>query len=149
MVSTNAVAVPHSANAISLRVFTRGLRILWIATAAITILLEVIPIPLMPPIPFYAYCSTKVLLFLMLGYLAPLAFWPFNVLNRGIILAAFSACCVESLQALLRHGHSFHWYELVAKLLLILFGFAFALNARYDSQVSLGPLRIGLLEEHP
>lgn len=132
----------------SLRVFTRSLRLTWMSIAAVTVLLEVIPIPLMPPAPFYAYCAGKIALFLLLGYFAPLAFWSFNVLNRGIILAALSACCVESFQGLLHHGHSFHWYELIVKLVFILIGFAFGLNARYDRRIIVGPLRLHLTEEH-
>lgn len=148
MTFSGAIAIRRPGVGIPLRAFTRGLRISWMLIAAITILLEVVPIPLMRPMPFYVYCGAKVLLFAALGYLAPLAFWPFDVLNRGIILAAFSACCVETLQGLLQHGHAFHWYELIAKLALILLGFCFALNARYDRRIVFGPLRFYLLEEH-
>jgi len=138
----------QSQSSLSMRVFTRGTRIAWISLAILTVLLEVIPIPAMSPIPFYGYCAGKAILFLLVGYGAPLAFWRFNALNRGIVLAAFSACFVETLQGLLRHGHSFHWYELGVKLFLILFGFACALNARYDRRISFGPFRIRLVGEH-
>jgi glycopeptide antibiotics resistance protein len=148
MVSINAVSTRQSEASISLRVFTRGIRITWLAIAAITILLEIIPIPLMAPLRFYAYCGGKALLFALLGYMAPLAFWRFNELNRGIAFAAFSACLVETLQGVLHHGHSFHWYELLIKLAIILVGFSLALNARYDRQIAIGPLRIRLVEDH-
>jgi hypothetical protein len=133
---------------ISLRVFTRGLRVTWFVIAAATILLEVIPFPPTTDNRFYAYCAAKGILFVLLGYLAPLAFWAFSELNRGIAFAALSACCVETLQALIQNGHSFHWYELVIKLAVILLGFSLALNARYDQQISLGPIRVRLVEEH-
>lgn len=148
MVSINALSMRQPEASISLRVFTRGIRITWLAIAAITILLEVIPIPLMAPLRFYSYCAVKALLFMLLGYMAPLAFWPFNQLNRGILFAALSACFVESMQGVVRHGHSFHWYELIIKLLIILLGFSLALTARYDREVSIGPLRIRLMDDH-
>jgi hypothetical protein len=106
------------------------------------------PIPLMPPVPFYSYGAAKAICFVVLGYLAPLAFWRFNALNRGILLAAISATFVESLQGLLHRGHSFHWYELVVKLGLILIGFALALDARYERMISIGRFHIRLTGEH-
>ncbi len=148
MLSSGALPMRRVQAGVSLRVFTRGLRIIWLLIAAVTILLEIIPIPPMAPVPFYAYCAGKALLFALLGFLAPLTFWPFNQLNRGIALAAISACAVETLQGLVQHGHSFHWYELIIKLAIILFGFSLALNARYDRQISLGPLRVRLIGEH-
>jgi hypothetical protein len=129
-------------------VFTPVIRGLWAVTVAVTIISEIVPIPPMPPMPFYIYKAVKVLLFVIVGYLAPLAFWRFNALNRGILLAAASAMFVESLQGILGNGHSFHWYELAIKLALILLGFNFALDARYERKISLGPIQIGLIGEH-
>lgn len=131
-----------------LRVFSPAAKAVWAVIVSITIITEIMPIPLMPPIPFYSYKAAKVICFLALGYLAPLAFWKFNALNRGILLAAISAACVESLQGLLRRGHSFHWYELLVKLGLILLGFALALDARYERAITVGPIRIRLVGEH-
>ena len=142
-------------NSPAFRLFTPVLRFLWIALLTVTIFMEVIPIPLMAPVPFYLYCAVKGLIFFIIGFFAPLSFWRFNALNRGILLAAISAACVETLQGVLRGserlhaGHSFHWYELVVKLAVIFAGFAFALNARYDSRISLGPLQIRLLGDYP
>lgn len=124
------------------------MRLFWIAIAVIIIAIEVMPIPLMPPVPFYAYCGTKALLFVLLGFFAPFAFWRFNALNRGIFLASISAICVESLQGLLRNGHSFHWYELILKLILIFIGFAFALDALFERRISFGPIQISLIGDH-
>lgn len=134
-----------------LRVFTPTLRILWIAVVIVTIISEVLLLPTnppLPPVPHYSYKIFKLLLFIAVGYLAPLAFWRFNALNRGIMLAAVSAMGVETLQGLIGRGHSFHWYEMLLKLGLILLGFALALDARYERQISVGPLRIRLLGEH-
>jgi hypothetical protein len=134
--------------ALRFRVFTPGMKALWAVIVVITVVSEIVPIPLMPPVPFYSYCAAKLICFVAIGYLAPLAFWRFNALNRGILLASISAACVESLQGLLHHGHSFHWYELVVKLALILLGFALALDARYERMISIGPIRCRLTGEH-
>jgi hypothetical protein len=148
MVYAVGLLTRHTQSRMSLRVFTPMMRAIWAVLAAVTIVLEVVPIPPMAPLYFYAYCAGKASLFALLGYLAPLAFWSFNALNRGIIFAALSACGVETLQGLLAHGHSFHWYELVVKLGIILLGFALALNDRYDHEINIGPIRIRLIGEH-
>jgi hypothetical protein len=134
-----------------MKVFTPTLRTLWITTVAVTVLVEVILLPTnppLPPVPHYAYKTLKAVLFVSVGYLAPLAFWHFNALTRGIMLAFVSAMCVETLQGLIGRGHSFHWYEMLLKLGLILLGFNFALDHRYERQISLGPLHIRLTGEH-
>ena len=131
-----------------LRVFGAVSKTIWGIIAAVTVISEVVPVPLMPPVPFYSYCAAKLVCFVALGYLAPLAFWRFNALNRGILLGAISATVVESLQGLLHHGHSFHWYELIVKLGLILLGFALALDARYKHMISIGPIRLRLIGDH-
>ena len=87
------------------------------------------------------------MLFLALGYTTPLAFWRFNSLGRGMILAAASACAVEMLQGF-SPGHRFSFLELSLKLVVIFVGFAFALNARYEQKISLGWLHIQLKSEH-
>jgi len=132
----------------SVRVFSKFLRILWCAIFALTVVSEVYPFPLLPPIPFYTIWCTKLVLFLVLGYMAPLTFWRFNALNRGVLLAAGSASLVEGLQGILGHGHAFHWYELLVKLALILLGFVVGLEAVHDREILLGPLRIALAGEH-
>jgi hypothetical protein len=139
---------PHNTGKLHIQVFNPAIKMLWAVIVAITIFTEVIPIPLMPPVPFYSYKVAKVVCFVAVGYLAPLAFWRFNALNRGIFLAAVSATFVESLQGLLQSGHSFHWYELIIKLGLILLGFALALDARYERVISLGPFHIRLTGQH-
>jgi hypothetical protein len=134
-----------------LRVFTPTLRIAWVAIVAVTVVSEVILLPTnppLPPIPHYSYKIFKLLLFVSVGYLAPLALWRFNALNRGIMLAAVSAMGVETLQGVIGRGHSFHWYEMLIKLGLILLGFALALDARYERQISVGPIHIHLIGEH-
>lgn len=134
-----------------LKVFTPTLRVTWVLIVVVTVVVEVLLLPTnppLPPIPHYSYKIFKLLLFVAVGYLAPLAFWRFNALNRGILLAAASAASVETLQGIIGQGHSFHWYEMLAKLALILLGFAIALDARYERQISVGPIHILLTGEH-
>ncbi len=128
----------------TLRVFTGGCRGLWTLLASLTILMETMPVPPMATALFYTYGAAKALLFVALGFGVPLAFSSFNAINRGIIFAVASASIVEALQAVVGRGHSFHWYELLAKLFLLLIGFALALNARYDHLISYWRLRIRL-----
>jgi hypothetical protein len=129
----------------AIRSFSKSLRICWLVIFAITVVSEVYPFPLLPPGTFYSIWTVKLLLFLILGYMGPLAFWRFNALNRGIVLAAGSAALVEFLQGALGHGHAFHWYELLVKLALILAGFIVGLGAMHDRQIVIGPLHIALL----
>lgn len=102
----------------------------------------------MAPFPFYVIKCAKLVLFLVLGYLAPLAFWRFNALNRGVMLAAGSSALIEGLQGILGNGHAFHWYELLMKLVLILLGFIAGLEAIYNGAIVIGPLRIPLAGDH-
>jgi hypothetical protein len=117
----------------------------WAATILVTVLSELSPVPVVHPILHYSVKAAKVLLFLFAGYLLPLAFWRFHTLKRGVLVAAISAGCVESLQGVIGHGHSFHWYELVVKWALMLFGFGLGLEARYEGLAILGPLKVVLV----
>jgi hypothetical protein len=128
--------------------FSRTPKLWWFGLLALTIVSEVEPLPhLMYPPLFYTYKLLKGLLFFALGYATPLAFWRFNSLGRGMLLAAVSACVVEMLQGL-SSGHRFSFVELLLKLIVIFVGFALALNARYDQKISLGHWRIQLRSEH-
>ncbi len=138
---------PHD-SALSLRAFGAGARFVWLLIFTITVVSDVYPFPLLPPLVFYTIWGIKLLLFFLLGYVAPLAFWRFNALNRGVTLAALSATFVEAVQGIVGHGHSFHWYELIVKLALILLGFGLALEAVYDRKISIGPLKIYLTGQH-
>jgi len=132
----------------SLHIFNAYTRTLWVALAAITVLSEVIPAPHVRPLIFYGlYTPSKLICFLALGFLTPLAFALLNGLNRGIGFAALSAATIEILQGLTGNGHSFHWYELLAKLAVILAGFAFGLDARTEREIEFGSVRIELIPD--
>lgn len=147
------VAAPSDSNqprsvGLSLLAFSRLLRATWVVIFALTVASEVYTFPLMAPLPFYAIACSKLLLFLMQGFIAPLAFWRFSTLNRGVVLAVSSASLIEGLQGLLKHGHAFHWYELLVKLALILAGFVAGLGAVHDREIVIGPLRVTLTGKH-
>jgi glycopeptide antibiotics resistance protein len=144
MSQTNILRIKPLKEALSVPVLGVPAKALWTIVLAVTVLTEVIPVPLMLPPLFYSYSISKVVAFIVLGYLTPLALRRFDALKQGILLATMSAAAVEALQGLLHHGHSFHWYELGIKLLLISGGFALALEARYDHKISLGPINIPL-----
>jgi hypothetical protein len=106
---------------------------------------ELISVPVWPPPIYYPYQIMKLTGFVVVGVLTPLAFWRFNALNRGLLYAALSAAFVESMQAIVNRGHSghsFHWYELAVKLVLILFGFSIGLDVRYERQIKIGPVQL-------
>ncbi len=123
-------------------------KLAWCSLLAVTIFLEVEPLPplIYPPL-FYSYKCLKGVLFFALGYLTPLSFWRFNSLGRGVLLAIISAIGIELIQGFFQ-GHRFSFFELALKLLVIFAGFAFALNARYDQKISLGAWSIGLKSKH-
>jgi hypothetical protein len=112
----------------------------WVVLLTASIIVETMPNPNVRPFYFYCYAALKVLCFIAVGYLTPLALSRFNSLTRGIMLALSTAICTELVQAMLPGSHHFHWYELLAKPILVAVGAAFALEARYDEQISIGSL---------
>jgi hypothetical protein len=131
-----------------LSAFSLTAKMWWFGLLALTIFSEVEPLPsLMYPPLFYSYKLMKGLLFLGLGFATPLAFWRFNSLGRGVLLAALSAGAVEIMQGL-SPGHRFSFIELTAKLCVIFIGFALALNARYEQRIWIGRWRIQLKSDH-
>ena len=114
---------PHeSSHGFSLRLFGRSIQVAWIGIFGLTVLSEIYPFPLIPPLPFYTVRCTKLFLFFLVGYVAPFGFWRMRSLNFGILLAFASAVFIEVLQGWLGHGHAFHWYEMLMKMILIFYG---------------------------
>jgi hypothetical protein len=130
------------AGAVWLPVFGLLVRSIWVVVLLATVLSEVLPLPPMSLALFLTYCATKAILFLAVGYLTPLAFWRCD--HRGFIVVAACSCVFEILQTFISHGHAFHWYEMILKVVLILVGFAAALEARDEQRILDGPVRIQL-----
>jgi hypothetical protein len=129
--------------------FSRAFVCLWVTVAMVTVIADIMPVSLHLPRPvFYSYKTTKVILFVLLGYLGPLTFWRFDSLGLGALFALGSAATVEVLQGWIQSGHAFSLFELAAKLFLIGAGFVTALNARYDGELNLGVVRLDLRNEH-
>ena len=103
--------------------------------------------PSLPPLPYYSYTTAKAVLFILIGFLSPLTFWRFDSLALGLLCSAGAAGAVEAIQSV-SEGHRGSYLEFAAKLVLLFLGFAYALNARYDRVLKLGPLHIGLLDFH-
>jgi hypothetical protein len=131
---------------LNLSLFSNYAKAIWLCVATSTVLSEVLPAPHIDPWIFYGlYTPGKLLFFVCLSFLTPLAFANFADLNRGIAFAVSSATLIELLQGLLSNGHSFHWYELLIKLVLLLFGFGLGLDARGEQVISFWFVRISLL----
>ena len=135
-------------------IFGPSMRLAWTVIAVLTISLELTPFhnfqarfTFVAYLLFYGYKTLKALLFLIFGFLTPIAFWRFRSLTYGLVIAAFSALLVELLQGwLVFTGHSFGWLELAAKLFLIFVGFMKGLNARYEGAVRIGSLSLPIGE---
>jgi hypothetical protein len=132
---------------VNVNAFSIPIRILFVAIVSALVIAELASIPMWPPPIYYPWQISKLIGFVVIGVLTPLAFWRFNALNRGLLYAALSAAFVETMQAIVNRGHSghaFHWYELIIKLILILFGFAIGLDIRYERQIKVGPVQFVL-----
>lgn len=118
---------------VPVQIFGAYTKTVWALLAGVTIVSEIIPTPHVRALFFYGlYGPAKIICFLALGFLTPLAFELLNGLNRGIGFALLSAAVFEVLQALIGNGHRFHWYELLVKLGIVMVGFAFGLDARWS-----------------
>ncbi len=96
----------------------------------ITLASQVVPLPPVRPSVLYSYVAAKGLLFFLTGVLTPFSFWRFNRLAYGAMYAVLSIVVAEALQGLIA-GHRTSYLELVAKLLVLFTGFAFALELRF------------------
>ena len=118
----------------------------WILLTFATTLVEILQAPSLTPRKFYALYLIKGFSFVVLGFVTPLTFRGFDQLVKAVTLLAAMASSVEILQAFVHHGHSFTWYELALKPMLILWGFSVALIARYEKKISLGPVQLTLVD---
>lgn len=131
-----------------LRMFSGALRLAWVVISIVTIWSEIMPrSPGLLPLPYYSYTLAKVILFVLIGFLSPLTFWRFDSLGLGLLFSILVAGAVEGIQSV-SLGHRASYFEFAAKLILLFIGFAYALNARYDRELRLGPLRVFLRDSH-
>ncbi len=135
-------------HAFTIKLFSVGMRAGWIAFLVLMIVVEVIPRPITwPPLPYYTYQISKLIGFSILGYWTPLAFWRFGSLGWGVAFGLATTAGIESIQGLIE-GHRFSFFEMFVKLALVMVGFGLALLARYDKRIHVGPLYVGLYDEH-
>jgi len=123
---------PHeSSRGFSLRLFGRSIQAIWIGIFGLTVLSEIYPFPLMPPLPFYTVQCIKLLLFFLVGYVLQFGFWRSRSSGLGILFAFASAVSIEVLQGWLRQGHAFHWYEMLIKAIVIFGGYCMGCGSVY------------------
>jgi hypothetical protein len=122
---------------------------LWVVVTLLTVAPELLPIAPMRLRLFIPYYAVKIICFLALGFLAPLAFRSLNGLGYGVIFSFLSAFLIETCQGALHNGHVFQWHELAGKLTLIAVGFALALESRYERKLTIGPLKINFRNDDP
>ena len=127
--------------------FSRHLRGCWAFLLLLTVALELLPMPPLPAACVYTYVACKAILFLALGCMTPLTFWAFDSLGYGALFSAATAATVEILQSL-SAGHRARLYEFLAKLVLLMAGFALALNLRYDGLLRVGRFHRQLVNPH-
>lgn len=130
-----------------IRLFTWNLRIVWILLFCVTLGWELVPAPGVAPWIFYTLKCCKGVTFILLGFVTPLAFWRFDSLGFGVLFSCLGGGIAEMLQSM-SYGHRASPAEFLLKLLLLFLGFAFALSARYDRKLTLGPITVGLLDSH-
>jgi hypothetical protein len=121
----------------SISIFGWGLRITWSVLFALTIVLELIPIPGALSLQLCWYFVCKPVVFLLLGFLTPLVFWRFNSLGYGLLSAIAAASALPWMPLLPEGGHPWGYLELTAKLILVFVGFVTGLNARHNRKLNL------------
>jgi hypothetical protein len=118
----------------------------WLGTALLVNLMEMFPVNSthMGATVFYCYEFVKAVAFFVIGIEIPLAFWPFNSLNRGLGISLLSAAAIEGLQVFTM-GHRFAVIDLLLKGILIMSGFTLGLLWRHDGQLSLLGIQLRLI----
>lgn len=134
---------PVRSRVCEIRVFTTLLRTLWWVVFAFTVTSEVIPAPAVHPVLFYSFLAFRVLLFLALGFITPVAFWRYNSIGLGLLFSVAGAFGCELLQSV-SPGHTASVREFAVKCGLLLAGFVMALVARHDKQIDIGFVKIEL-----
>ena len=135
--STHFVAGPP------LQLFGPGLRMTWLLLFCVIATAQIVPLPPLAQLPLYSYVAAKVIIFLILGFLTPLAFWRFSNLGFGVLFSIGVTVALELAQRFVP-GHRTSYLELCGKLILLLLGFAIGIDTRHDRQIKLGPVRLRL-----
>ena len=148
MTKDNAARTNNRHGVLTLKLFSRGSRIVWFVFLTVMVVVEVTPRPITwPPLPYYSYQISKLIGFVLLGYLTPLAFWRFGSLGRGVAFGLATTAGIEGIQGMIE-GHRFSIFEMFVKLVLVMVGFGLALLARFDKRIHVGRLYITLYDEH-
>jgi len=136
---------PH-ATLITIPMFSTVTRGLWFVFLACTLFTELVPLSAaleaqFSPLVFHSYEAAKLVAFLVFGFLTPMAWWCYKNLGVGVLFAVVATAIVELGQAFIP-GHRTSALELIVKLLLIVIGFAAALDIRKYQKFNAGPLSV-------
>ncbi len=131
-----------------IQLFGVVVRSVWSCCFLLTAAIEATPRdPMWGPQLFYPYTFAKAFLFLLLGFMTPLAIWNFSSLGLGFVFAVLAAGAIEGIQHFLP-GHQASFLEFCAKVVLLILGFAAALVVRNDHCLQFGRFRVLLADRH-
>jgi hypothetical protein len=131
---------------ITIPMFSMLVRGFWFLLLAGTLVSELVPLSLafeaqFSTLTFHSYEVVKLITFFVFGFLTPLAWWRYNTLGVGVLFAVITTAAVELGQAFIP-GHRTSAIELGVKLVLLLAGFAAALDFRKYQHFNAGPLSV-------
>ncbi len=137
---------------ITIPMFSVLVRGLWFLLLAGTLVSELVPLSLafeaqFSTLTFHSYEAAKLVAFLLFGFLTPLAWWRYKNLGAGVLFAIVTTAVVELGQAFIP-GHRTSAIELGVKLVLLLTGFAAALDIRKYQNFNAGPLSVRFSSRH-
>ena len=135
-----------TAAVVTIPMFSVPIRALWFLVLACTLASELVPLTVafeaqFSSLAFHSYQALKLVAFVALGFMTPLAWWRYNSLGIGALFAIVTTAIVEFGQAFIP-GHRASTVELAVKLALLFAGFAAALEIRKYQELTVGPLRI-------
>jgi hypothetical protein len=137
---------------VSVAMFGVPLRAVWFLALMGTLISELVPLSAtfesrFSPFAFYSYQGAKLMAFMGLGFLTPLAWWHYKRLGIGVLFMIAITVTVEILQFLIP-GHRTSGVELVVKIVLLLTGFVCGLDVRKYQRFTVGPLSVRFTSRH-
>jgi hypothetical protein len=137
---------------ITISMFGSLVRGLWFLLLASTLVSELVPLSVafeaqFSTLTFHFYELAKLGAFFVFGFLTPLAWWRYKNLGVGVLFAIVTTAVVELGQAFIP-GHRTSALELSVKLILLLTGFACALDVRKYQNFNTGPLSVRFSSRH-
>ena len=141
-----------AAATITVPMFSKIVRSLWLLVLACMLVSELVPLTLafeahFSTLVFHSYEVAKLVMLVVFGFLTPLSWWRYKSLGAGAIFAIATTVLVEVGQTFIP-GHRTSILELAVKLVCLFAGFAAALDVRKYQQFVVGPLCIRFSSSH-